>query len=190
MASPRGTRERHKAIAIPVSVVNDVQHFLIVHDRRYKEWTFVTGGCRRREVYNPLRCAVRELEEETRGVINLKRGTYTYFKFSTDTPEPRDIEDGVDVINHYHVYVFDLPMTSIEHRHIVRRFTDEKEKMECSQVPFRKNYDENDDCKFENLAEISRRPNLWPMIRQHVLGNPEFIQALGSAHKTPFNLRC
>jgi 8-oxo-dGTP pyrophosphatase MutT (NUDIX family) len=163
---------------------------LIVHDRRYKEWTFVTGGCRRREVYNPLRCAVRELEEETRGVINLKRGTYTYFKFSTDTPEPRDIEDGVDVINHYHVYVFDLPMTPIEHRHIVRRFTDEKEKMECSQVPFRKNYDENDDCKFENLTEISRRPNLWPMIRQHVLGNPEFLQALGSAHKTPFNLRC
>ena len=187
MTSPR---ERHKAIAIPVSVVNDVQHFLIVHDRRYKEWTFVTGGCRRREVYNPLRCAVRELEEETRGVINLKRGTYTYFKFSTNTPEPRDIEDGVDVVNHYHVYVFDLPMTSIEHRHIVRRFTDEKEKMECSQVPFRKNYDENDDCKFESLGEITRRPNLWPMIRQHVLGNPEFLQALGSAHKTPFNLRC
>jgi hypothetical protein len=28
------------------------------------------------------------------------------------------------------------------------------------------------------------------MIRQHVLGNPEFLQALGTAHKTPFNLRC
>jgi 8-oxo-dGTP pyrophosphatase MutT (NUDIX family) len=182
-------RERHKAIAIPVSTVNDVQHFLIVHDRRYKEWTFVTGGCRRREVYNPLRCAVRELEEETRGVINLKRGSYTYFKFSTDTPEPRDLEDGVDVINHYHVYVFDLPMTAIEHRHVVRRFTDEKEKMEASRVPFRKNYDENDECRFESLEGIQGRPDLWPMIRQHVLGNPDFHQALKSNHKTPFNLR-
>jgi hypothetical protein len=28
------------------------------------------------------------------------------------------------------------------------------------------------------------------MIRQHVIGNPEFLQALGSSHKTPFNLRC
>jgi len=182
-------RERHKAIAIPMSTVNDLPHFLIVHDRRYREWTFVTGGCRRREVYNPLRCAVRELEEETRGTINLKRGSYAYFKFVTDTPEPRDIEDGVDVINHYHVYVFDLPMTAIEHRHIVKRFTEEKDKMEGAQVPFRKNYDENDDCKFETLEAISQRGNLWPMIRQHVITNPEFHRALVSQHKTPFNLR-
>ena len=160
-------RERHKAIAIPVSQVDDVPHFLVVHDRRYKEWTFVTGGCRRREIFNPLRCAVRELEEETRGTINLKRGSYAYFKFITNTPEPRDIEDGVDVINHYHVYVFDMPMTPIEHRHIVRRFTEEKKKMEGQLVPFRKNYDENDDCKFENLESISKINNLWPMIRQH-----------------------
>lgn len=120
----------------------------------------------------------------------MKRGAYAYFKFVTNTPEPRDIEDGVDVLNHYHVYVFDLPMTSIEHRHIVRRFTEEKEKMEGNIVPFRKNYDENDDCKFETLDAIDKRPNLWPMIRQHVLANPDFHQALTANHKTPFNLRC
>jgi len=182
-------RERHKAIAIPVSTVNDVPYFLIVHDRRYREWTFVTGGCRRREIFNPLRCAVRELEEETRGTINLKRGSYSYFKFITDTPEPRDIEDGVEVVNHYHVYIFEMPMTPIEHRHIVRRFTDEKDKMERSQIPFRKNYDENDDCKFETLASISSRPNIWPMVKTHVLDNPDFHQALNTTHKTPFNLR-
>jgi len=67
--------EKHKAIAIPVSFINDRPYFLLVHDRRYKEWTFVTGGCRKREVYNPIRCAVRELEEETRGILNLKKGT-------------------------------------------------------------------------------------------------------------------
>jgi len=186
MESP--PRERHKAIAIPMSTVNDTPHFLIVHDRRYREWTFVTGGCRRREVFNPLRCAVRELEEETRGTINLKKGSYAYFKFVTDTPEPRDVEDGVPVVNHYHVYIFDLPMTVLEHKHIVRRFTEEKEKMEGNVVPFRKNYDENDDCKFESLESIQSRSNLWPMIRQHVLSNPEFHHALRSA-KTPFNLR-
>jgi hypothetical protein len=81
-----------------------------------------------------------------------------------------------------------MPMTPIEHRHIVKRFLEEKDKMEGAQVPFRKNYDENDDCKFEPLANIASRSNLWPMIRQHVLGNPEFTQALGT-HKTPFNLR-
>jgi len=182
-------RERHKAIAIPMSEIDDLKHFLVVHDRRYREWTFVTGGCRRREVYNPLRCAVRELEEETRGLINLKKGTYSYFKFTTDTQEPRDIEDGVGALNHYHVYIFNLPMTSGEHRHIIKRFTEEKKKMEGAEVPFRKNYDENDECRFETLSSIIRCANLWPMIREHVITNPEFIQGISAPHWIPFNLR-
>ena len=172
-----------------MSTIEGVPHFLIVHDRRYREWTFVTGGCRRREVYNPLRCAVRELEEETRGLINLKRGSYSYFKFTTDTPEPRDVDDGVTALNHYHVYLFNLPMTATEHRTIIRRFTEEKRKMEGGEMAFRKNYDENDECRFENIASIARCPNLWPMIREHVIGNQEFHQAVQSTHWTPFNLR-
>jgi 8-oxo-dGTP pyrophosphatase MutT (NUDIX family) len=183
------TRERHKAVAIPMTYVDGVPYFLVVHDRRYKEWTFVTGGCRRREVYNPLRCAVRELEEETRGTINLKRGTYTYFKFSTNTPEPRDIEDGVDVLNTYHAYIFEVPLNPLEQRNIVKRFKDEKEKMETNQMAFRKNYDENDDCQFDTLEGISSRRNLWPMIRAHVIRNPDFHQALNSPQRTPFFLR-
>jgi len=183
------TRERHKAMAIPVSTINDVKHFLVVRDRRYNEWTFVTGGCRRREIFNPLQCAVRELEEETRGTINLKKGSYSYFKFVTDTPEPRDIEDGVTAHNTYHVYIFDLPMSKIEQGTILRKFSDEKDKMESSRVPYRRNYDENDDCVFETLENITNKPNIWPMVRTHVLENPEFHQALHSTTKTAFNLR-
>ena len=181
------TRERHKAMAIPVSVINDVRHFLLVRDRRYKEWTFVTGGCRRREVFNPLHCAVRELEEETRGTINLKKGSYSYFKFVTNTPEQRDIDDGVNVHNTYHVYIFDLPMTECDHSSVIQQFTNEKNKMESSRVPYRINYDENDECSFETLDAIGKRPNIWPMIRKHVLENPDFQHAL-VANKTSFNL--
>jgi ADP-ribose pyrophosphatase YjhB (NUDIX family) len=181
------TRERHKAMAIPVSMIDNVRHFLLVRDRRYKEWTFVTGGCRRREIFNPLQCAVRELEEETRGTINLKKGSYSYFKFVTDTPEQRDIDDGVAAHNTYHVYIFDLPMTEIEHSTIIQQFTSEKNKMEASRVPYRRNYDENDDCSFETLDSISSRSNIWPMVRKHVLENPEFITAL-ETNKTSFNL--
>ena len=182
------TRERHKAMAIPVSTINDVKHFLVVRDRRYKEWTFVTGGCRRREIFNPLQCAVRELEEETRGTINLKKGSYSYFKFITDTPEPRDIEDGVSAHNVYHVYLFDLPMNENDHGTIIRQFTNEKDKMESSRVPYRRNYDENDDCSFETLDAFTNRQNIWPMVRTHVLENPEFQQALDNLGSTFFNI--
>jgi len=181
------TRERHKAMAIPIVLINDVKQFLIVRDRRYKEWTFVTGGCRRREVFNPLQCAVRELEEETRGTINLKKGAYSYFKFVTDTPEPRDVEDGVLAHNTYHVYVFELP-ANFDHSLVLRQFNDEKNKMETSRVPYRRNYDENDECTFQPLEKIQECQTIWPMVRTHVLQNPEFFRALDSA-KTPFSLR-
>jgi 8-oxo-dGTP pyrophosphatase MutT (NUDIX family) len=74
--------KKYKAIAIPVSFADDKPRFLTVRDYRFKDWIFVTGGCRRREIINPLRCALRELEEETRGVVSLKNGEYTEFKFT------------------------------------------------------------------------------------------------------------
>ena len=72
--------KKYKAIAVPVTFVDDTPRFLTVRDWRFKDWIFVTGGCRRREIYNPLRTALRELEEETRGVVCL---LYT-------SPSPRD----------------------------------------------------------------------------------------------------
>jgi 8-oxo-dGTP pyrophosphatase MutT (NUDIX family) len=174
--------ERHKSIAIPVSCSSDgPAKFLLVHDRRYKEWTFVTGGCRRREIFNPLRCAVRELEEETRGIINLKKGTYSYFSFS--------FKDSEGVNNVYHVYVFDVPMSDNEQTQIVSKFNEEKEKMEGRQVPFRKNYDENDSCEFDTLEGITGRQDLWDMIRVHVLRNPQFQKFLAKPEKQPFFIR-
>ena len=73
--------KKYKAIAIPVTFHGDQPRFLTVRDWRFKDWIFVTGGCRRREITNPIRCALRELEEETRGVISLKNVEYTEFKF-------------------------------------------------------------------------------------------------------------
>jgi ADP-ribose pyrophosphatase YjhB (NUDIX family) len=175
--------ERHKSIAIPVSCSSNgaPAKFLLVHDRRYKEWTFVTGGCRRREIFNPLRCAVRELEEETRGIINLKKGTYSYFSFS--------FKDTEGVNNVYHVYVFDVQMSDIEQSQIVTKFNEEKAKMDGRQVPFRKNYDENDSCEFDTLEGITGRRDLWDMIRTHVLRNPQFQKFLAKPEKQPFFIR-
>jgi len=128
-----------------------------------------------------LRCAVRELEEETRGIINLKKGTYSYFSFS--------FKDHDGITNVYHVYVFDMPMTPVEQTHIVRRFNEEKLKMEGREVPFRKNYDENDAAEFDTLEGIPKRGNLWDMIRTYVIKNPAFHQVLREPEKQQFILR-
>ena len=174
--------EKHKAIAIPVSFIDDRPYFLLVHDRRYSEWTFVTGGCRKREIINPLRCALRELEEETRGLLNLKRGTCSYFKFETMQQE---FDEPFLAI--YHVYIIDYEVSISQQTYIVQRFNEEKSKMDLRQLCFRKQYDENDFLDFDTLEGMKRR-NIWPMITTHVLENPEFYNKLKDDRKE-FSMR-
>ncbi len=73
--------KKYKAIALPLTFTSDKPKFLTVRDKRFKDWIFVTGGCRRRQIFNPIRCTLRELEEEKRGVVSLKKWEYTEFKF-------------------------------------------------------------------------------------------------------------
>ena len=172
--------ERHKAIAIPVYFINGEPHFLIVHDKRFREWTFVTGGCRRREILNPLRCALRELEEETRGVINITNGSYSYFKFS--------VRDSCDVTNVYHVYIIDFPMSLTDQKKFIDQFSFNKQLMDSNKIRFKKQYDENDSIEFDTMNGIKYRKNIWSMIQNSVIDNIDFHNALYSPTRIPFSL--
>ena len=182
LSHDRAMSSRHKAIAIPMHIINDEPHFLIVHDRRFKEWTFVTGGCRKREIYNPLRCALRELEEETRGVVNIKAGAYSYYKF--------DIQDEEDseMTNVYHVYILDFPMSLRDQEKIITRFNMNKEMMTSNKSRFKKQYDENDFINFDTMNSIQNRSDIWNMIKIYVIRNIKFKDAIYSK-RTTFNLK-
>lgn len=153
-------------------------HFLIVHDKRFREWTFITGGCRKREIFNPLRCALRELEEETRGVINITHGSYSYFKFT--------LKDCCEIINVYHVYIIDFPMSLKDQEKFITQFYHRKELMDTNQIRFKKQYDENDSIEFDTMNGIKHRKNIWVMIQQKVLDNIDFHNALYSENRVPF----
>lgn len=185
-------QEKHKAIAIPVSFSDDKScRFLTVRDRRYGEWTFVTGGCRKGEVVNPLRCALRELEEETRGTVNLKKGFYSYFNFVYSPPQlPGDQRKPEDIT--YHVYIFEYNIPFYEQGRLVRRFNVAKEKLEKLKelkLPIKLVYDENDVMSFETLSEFKSKGNqIWSLIRDNVLDNPNFYKALGTTERQFFNV--
>ena len=106
--------KKYKAIAVPVSFVDGKPRFLTVRDWRFKDWIFVTGGCRRREIFNPLRCALRELEEETRGVVSLKSGEYTEFKFTVKESPTVDLE--------YNVFIFFVNYSRTEQQSQLKKF--------------------------------------------------------------------
>lgn len=179
--------ERHKAIVVLVSFVDDRPRFLTVRDRRHKEWIFVTGGCRKREIQNPLNSALRELEEETRGVINIKRGVYSSFDFSVKSQEPN--ESHVHLI--YHVYVIEYNVPRNVQLALVKRFNEEKAKTEIrkrDRLPVRRCYDENDFMSFDTLEEFNNRTQ-WKFIVDNVINNSKFIPALTSSNRQTFFIK-
>ena len=175
--------KKFKAIAIPVSFVEERPKFLTVRDRRFKDWIFVTGGCRRKEIFNPLRCALRELEEETRGTVSLKSGEYTDFTFS--------VKESPHVELVYHVFIFFVSWTKVEQQQLVKKFYDEKQKTTLKKInkqPYKKTYDENDYMNFDTLSEFNAKKN-WDLIEKNVIKNPEFYSCMTSLHRKKFSIK-
>jgi len=173
--------KKYKAIAIPVSFADDPPRFLTVRDRRFKDWIFVTGGSRRREIFTPLKTALRELEEETRGVVVLKQGEYSEFVFT--------VQDG-DMELVYTVFVLFVDYDRNTQEDTIRRFTDEKMKTavrKINKLPVKRTFDENDLMSWDTLDEFRARSKKWELIVDNVLENPKFYTALharGDERKT------
>jgi hypothetical protein len=175
--------KKYKAIAIPVSFADEKPKFLTVRDRRFKDWIFVTGGCRRREIFNPLRCALRELEEETRGVVALKNGEYTEFKFTVKESPTVDLE--------YNVFIFFVDYTKPQQQTLVKKFYEEKQKTNLKKInkqPIKKTFDENDYMSFDTLEEFNTRKR-WKLIVDNVLRNPEFYSCVSSLNRKTFSIK-
>jgi len=175
--------KKYKAIAIPVTFTGDKPKFLTVRDRRFKDWIFVTGGCRRREIVNPIRCALRELEEETRGVISLKKGQYSDFKFVVKESPGVDLE--------YNVFIFFVDYTTQQQSELIKKFNDEKQKTNLKKIqkqPYKRTYDENDFMNFETLTEFNTKKQ-WDRIVKNVLNNPEFYACITSLNRKTFSIK-
>ena len=174
--------KKYKAIAIPVSFTGSKPKFLTVRDRRFKDWIFVTGGCRRREIPNPIRCALRELEEETRGVISLKKVNIRTFKFIVKESPGVELE--------YNVFIFFVNYTQQEQNELIKKFNDEKQKKfkKIQKLPIKRTFDENDFMNFETLTEFNTKKQ-WDRIVKNVLNNPEFYACVTSLNRKTFSIK-
>jgi hypothetical protein len=144
---------------------------------------FCHRGCRRREIFNPLRTALRELEEETRGVVSLKNGEYTEFKFTVKESPSVELE--------YNVFIFFVNYTRSEQQAQVKKFYEEKHKTNLKKLmkqPFRKTYDENDYMSYDTLDEFNSRKR-WNLIVNNVIKNPQFYACISSLNRKTFSIK-
>ena len=173
---------KHKAIAIPVSFADDTPRFLTVRDRRFKEWIFVTGGCRKSEVSNPLRCAIRELEEETRAAVCIKHQHCSFSHFQFEVPECLNS----DVSCVYHVYIIPFNVNALSQKLITSTFYSEKMKTDERKkfnMHIQRTHDENDMIEFESLVDFNKKDR-WSLITDNIINNPEFYRCLNSLKRT------
>lgn len=175
--------KKHKAIAVPVVFdENGEPMFLVVRDRRFKDWIFVTGGCRRREIANPIRTALRELEEETRGVVVLKRGEYSHYQFTV----PEEPDSDVELV--YNVFVFFVDFDASTRAEMIQQFYEEKQKYLVAKLnkrPIKRTFDENDHMAFEGLS-VFRERKQWDLIERNVLKSSRFTECLETRERKTF----
>ena len=191
--SYRYQEKRHKAIVVPIVRSSTETRFLTVKDSRHQEWIFVTGGCKKSEVECPLKCGLRELEEETRGVINIKTGEFSEFEFETVRSPEELKKDGSEgnVTLVYHVYIINLDVTQEQQKEVVKNFHTNELKMETNKregIHIKKAYDENDDISFDTLEDFNKKVR-WNLIVKHIIDNPEFYVKMDSSKMQNFNIR-
>ena len=133
---------------------------LVAKDQDSGDWTFFSGTCEPYE--HPIRCALRELYEETRGVVRLQG-------LPRNTRRIR-LHCGRDT----RVDIFFVPLEVSCQRgldDIIKSFNRRS-------GGFPEEFFENERIAFETLAQFKRHRHVWAYIRD-IMGHWEFQKAIG-----------
>jgi ADP-ribose pyrophosphatase YjhB (NUDIX family) len=168
---------RRKVIVVPYVRRGDAVQFMVVKDRKHKEWTFVTGGVKARET--DLQAAARELREETKNALDLDlEGKTRCFRFHTRYREASELAaDRVRnevITTAYSAFLVDVSDMNVQNIKTVFRSTKN----------LKGAYNENADLTFETLDSFSKKTHVWKFIRDHVLSSSRFQEIVQNELQT------
>lgn len=135
--------------------------FLVAKDRASGEWTFFSGTCEAHEV--PVRCALRELYEETKGLLRLPR-------LPSGTRHCR-IWEASQQAKRIDVFFVHLQIESIaKMKDLVLDF-------DRRQGDFPKEFFENVMIRFQTIAQFRANRGIWSYIKR-IMNRREFRNTL------------
>ena len=91
----------------------------------------------------------------------------------------------------YNVFIFFVDYTSGQQNTLVKKFYDEKQKMNLRKIqkqPIKKTYDENDYMSFDTIEEFNSRKQ-WKLIIDNVVKNPQFYSCVTSLNRKTFSIK-
>lgn len=119
--------------------------FLVVKDSAEHDWTFISGTCEPREPYS--KCAVREIWEETRGLVNL-------------SSLPKRTRSFPTTYKNRNVRVMFIPLRLTEDE--MARMTADFPEIETHGRP---ELEENTSLRFETMGQFMRRKHVWDFVK-------------------------
>ena len=185
---PSGREYRYKSIVIPyIKTTDNVRSYVLVKDKTSGDLTFVVGGCKENEIpkkrvrdstfysdYDSYKtCALRELNEESRGVFKnvsekaLKQGFKFRSKERSTAERNKDAIKGADVTMRYTVYYLPLDMTKTAFSVLRKRFANMRPKKaennETSDIVLETKHE------LDKLDESEDGEKLWSFMKEWVL---------------------
>lgn len=139
-----------KVMVVPFVRYNNSKHVLVFHDKRFNEWTFMSGTVEKGE--DIKKCAERELREESENLLNLDFDKYDYSYFQTSFYEHKKLMK-------YHVFFIDITKT---HLYTFKQYENHYKT---------KRNNENDTMKFENFINFQHYPNIWGFVEKKIINN-------------------
>lgn len=119
--------------------------FLIVKDANDCEWTFISGTCEPGEPYH--KCAMREVHEETRGLVSLHKLPKLTRRFQT-TYQDKSVQ------------VLFIPLRLTEEQ--MRQMSADFPEIETHGRP---ELEENTALRFETMGQFMRRRHVWDFVK-------------------------
>ena len=144
--------------------------FVVVKEGLYNEWSFVCGNCRKNEVNNPLKTALRELREETKDTMVLSSPLKYIFKYTSMPIIEKEINGKKDANEPilFHVFVFNVQ--GIKPAGVIKNYyTRLKNNYKC----YNRNYIETIGIAFMTITDLTRK-KMWPFVISKLINNQQF----------------
>ena len=131
--------------------------YIVFRDAKSKEITLAGGGCGKINGHNRRNCARRELKEESKGALNLKRNNLRpAFNFISNVRfagEPEKTNNGKKILQHYHVF----------NVNVKEPFDDVRKRFYASKSP-------NREMNQINLVNLNNnKVHWWSFMKNHFL---------------------
>ena len=146
---------RYKSVVIPFYK----NKYVVVKDTKHNEWTFVVGGCKKKE--NLKTCAIRELNEETRNIFKSYKESDLIYAYSFESRNrskselSNDKKKGIHVTMVYNVFFIFLLDFNINEARLKYHNTQSID-------------NETSDLRLMT-KELLYKANMWRFMKEHVL---------------------